>query len=95
MRIGGFGELENIRRALMRDDSSRAYARPDPAATPADAKPTDEVQLSGAVQLMGKLRETPDVRADEVARLQKELSDGGYPPAEKLRSAVKRLLADL
>ncbi len=93
MRIGGQGELENLRKSIMRDDPARTR-KPE-----ADGvrKPggSDEVQLSSEVRILGKLKQVPDVRQERVETIRKEIAEGTYLTPERLESGIRNMLSQL
>jgi negative regulator of flagellin synthesis FlgM len=70
-------------------------ARPaeSPQATGADL--TDRLDLSEAGQIAARMAEIPDVRADRVADIRAALANGTYETADKLDTAVERLLDEI
>ncbi len=73
--------------------NGRAHASPTPPATP--ARGSDSVELSSAAQMLGKLRELPDVRQDLVDRVRAEIASGTYETPDKVDAAVDALLEDV
>lgn len=55
----------------------------------------DEVEISELGQLLDKVHELPDIRADLVARIRAEIAAGTYETEEKLKIAIDRLLDEL
>ncbi|GIX02093.1 MAG: flagellar biosynthesis anti-sigma factor FlgM [Thermogutta sp.] len=55
----------------------------------------DEVQISELGQLLDKVHELPDIRADLVARIRQEIAAGTYETEEKLSIALDRLLDEI
>lgn len=55
----------------------------------------DEVQISELGQLLGKVHELPDIRADLVAKIRAEIAAGTYETEEKLKIAIDRLLDEI
>lgn len=66
-----------------------------PYTPPASATPTDEVQISSVGQLLGRLSEVPDIRANRVAELRAAILEGRYESEEKLSVALDRLLDEI
>jgi negative regulator of flagellin synthesis FlgM len=56
---------------------------------------TDELQLSPAAQMAGKLNEIPDIRWDRVNSIRASIADGTYMTDDKLNGAVDRLLDEI
>jgi len=82
-----------------RPAASESVLNPDPAVSPpanaAQHRPADQVELSAAAQLLGRLDDLPDVREDLVARVREQILDGTYETEEKLDAAVSELENDL
>lgn len=55
----------------------------------------DELELSPMGQLLDKVHELPDIRADLVARIRSEIAAGTYETEEKLQIALERLLDEI
>ena len=66
-----------------------------PSSTPTTATPTDELQLSDAGQLASRLADIPAIRADKVAAARAAIADGTYETANKLDTALSRLLDEI
>ncbi len=66
-----------------------------PNSTSQSAQPTDELQLSEAGQLAGRLAEIPDIRADKVASARAAIASGTYETSAKLDTALSRLLDEI
>ena len=56
---------------------------------------SDVVEISTAAALAAKVQEIPDVRADLVARVKREIEAGTYETPERIEAAVEKLLNDL
>ncbi len=55
----------------------------------------DELHLSPVGQLLDKVHDLPDIRADLVARIRAEIAAGTYETEEKLQVALERLLDEI
>jgi negative regulator of flagellin synthesis FlgM len=68
-----------------------------PAATntPASINTTDELQLSPAAELAGKLGDIPDIRWDRVNTIKAAIADGTYMTDDKMNGALDRLLDEI
>jgi len=53
------------------------------------------VEISTTAALAAKVQEIPDIRADLVARVRREIEAGTYETPERIEAAVERLLYDL
>ena len=54
----------------------------------------DRVELSAHAQLLHRLLQLPDVRAELVETVHQAIRDGTYETPEKLEAAVQRLLEE-
>jgi anti-sigma28 factor (negative regulator of flagellin synthesis) len=94
MRIGGHGELENLRKSLMREDPART-PRPGKAdETGQQGGKSDEVQLSSEARVMGKLGRVADVRTERVEQIKAEVKSGTYVTRDKLHNGIRKMLRD-
>jgi anti-sigma28 factor (negative regulator of flagellin synthesis) len=57
--------------------------------------PVDQVELSDIPDLVAELDGPSEVRAERLAQIKAAVDDGTYETADKLQSAVDRLLLDL
>jgi negative regulator of flagellin synthesis FlgM len=55
----------------------------------------DELDISQEADLVSRVRDLPDVRADRVAQLRAEIAAGVYETDEKLDIALGRLLDEM
>ncbi|MCX7935104.1 MAG: flagellar biosynthesis anti-sigma factor FlgM [Planctomycetota bacterium] len=93
MRINGFGELENIHKALRKDESALRAGKS--ASAEAAARSSDEVAISLQAKLMARLRQIPDVRPEEIRRILAKIEEGTLTNSEALDSAIERMLRDI
>ena len=56
---------------------------------------TDQVDISPAAQLAGQVSDIPDIRQDRVATIKAAIADGTYETADKLSTAIDRLLDEI
>lgn len=70
-------------------------APPAPQATPTPARQPDEVTLSDVGQLVARVQEMPEIRAEKVAEIRAQLAAGTYDVDGKLDAALNRLLDEL
>ena len=56
---------------------------------------TDEVNISPAALAAGQINDIPDVRGDLVASIKSAIANGTYETADKLGTAVDRLLDEI
>ena len=57
--------------------------------------PVDQVELSEIPDLVSELDGPSEVRAERLTQIKSAIDDGTYETADKLQSAVDRLLLDL
>ncbi len=65
------------------------------ANTPASIDTTDELQLSPAAEMAGKLNDLPDIRWDRVNTIKAAIANGTYMTDDKLNGALDRLLDEI
>ena len=63
--------------------------------TPASIDTTDELQLSPAAEMAGKLADIPDIRWDRVNTIKAAIADGTYMTDDKMNVALDRLLDEI
>lgn len=61
----------------------------------AAGSPADQVDISPAAEAAAQAAESGDIRADLVARVRGEIASGTYETAEKLDTALDRLLDEI
>ena len=66
-----------------------------PAAAPESSSIGDRLDISEAGQIAGRLADVPDIRADRVQELRAAIQSGNYETADKLSTAVDRLLDEI
>lgn len=69
--------------------------RVSPSHTPSSASQADEVQISSVGQLLGRLADMPDIRANRVAELRAAILEGSYESDDKLSLALDSLLDEI
>jgi negative regulator of flagellin synthesis FlgM len=55
----------------------------------------DELDISQEADLVGRVEDLPDIRADRVAEIRAEIAAGVYDTDEKLDIALGRLLDEM
>jgi anti-sigma28 factor (negative regulator of flagellin synthesis) len=55
----------------------------------------DKVELSQHAQMLSRLSKLPDIRADLVDRVRRQIADGNYETSDKVDAAVDKLADDL
>lgn len=94
MKIGGFGELESIRKTLQKD-AGVSQSIQEEQAERSSASQADAVEISDQAKVLGKLSKTSDVRSEELSRVKEKLDDGTLVTDESVREGVSKLLGNL
>lgn len=55
----------------------------------------DSVSFSRQADLIGRVREMPEIRADRVADLKRQIAAGNYDSDQKLDAALDRMLDEI
>ena len=66
-----------------------------PTPQPEAFRETDQLDISPEADLVSRIRELPDIRADRVAEIRSEIESGTYETPDKLESALDRLLDEI
>jgi negative regulator of flagellin synthesis FlgM len=66
-----------------------------PAAANYQAQETDQLDISREADLVSRVRDIPDIRADRVAEIRAQIADGTYETGDKLEIALSRLLDEI
>jgi negative regulator of flagellin synthesis FlgM len=56
---------------------------------------TDQVDISSEAQMLASMNNISDVRAERVAEIREQIAAGQYETADKLETAMDRLLDEL
>ena len=71
-------------------------ASPAQATQPADSwLGVDELDISHEADMVSRVRDLPDIRADRVADIRAEIAAGVYETGDKLEIALGRLLDEI
>lgn len=57
--------------------------------------PQDQLELSSAGKMLDQLNQSPDMRAERIARIKEAIENGTYDTDEKLEAALSNLLDSL
>jgi anti-sigma28 factor (negative regulator of flagellin synthesis) len=95
MKVGGFGELENLRKSQNQKDTARTSRRSGRPDGGGQSRKTDAVELSGPARLMGKLSQVPEIRAERVEAIKGELERGEYLTEEKVKDGIRKMLEQI
>ena len=55
---------------------------------------TDQLDISPEADMVSRIHEMPDIRADRVAQIRQAIQDGTYETEEKMSMALDRMLDD-
>lgn len=69
--------------------------QPPQVDTSLDTTPLDQVDISAEADLVSRVHELPDIRADRVEDIRAEIDAGVYETDEKLDVSVGRLLDEI
>ncbi len=69
--------------------------QPPQVDTSLDTTPLDQVDISAEAELVSRVHELPDIRADRVEDIRAEIDAGVYETDEKLDVAVSQLLDEI
>ena len=72
----------------------RAMA-PQPSAQSSNITGADQLDISREADMVSRVRDLPDIRADRVAEIRAAIEEGVYETDEKLELAVGRLLDEI
>jgi negative regulator of flagellin synthesis FlgM len=56
---------------------------------------TDQVDISSEAQMLANMNDISDIRAERVAEIREQIAAGQYETADKLDSAMDRLLDEI
>jgi len=80
---------------------AQAIQGPQRVKGPAPQQPTDSIHgadqldISPEADMISRIRDVPEIRADRVAEIRAQIADGVYATDEKLEIAVGRLFDEL
>lgn len=72
----------------------RSYSS-QPTSAPAKSAGGDELNISSEADMISRVRDVPDIRADKVARIKAQIASGTYETDEKLDIALSRLFDEI
>jgi hypothetical protein len=95
MRISGYGEFQQMRKTVQKDDAqSKDKAKKD-ISEQNIAGSDDAVQISGEARVKIKMRQASDFREAKVADVKERLDAGTLVTPESLKRGTSRMLNDL
>ncbi len=68
---------------------------PQPSAQRSNITGADQLDISREADMVSRVRDLPDIRADRVAEIRAAIEEGVYETDEKLELAVGRLLDEI
>lgn len=93
MKIDGFGELPQVKKALRKLDK---LGKDKEAPVPKSGQgQSDTVELSSQAKMANAMKNVPDVRSEKVREIKEQIAKGEYLTPEKLNQAIDNLLQDL
>ena len=97
MKINGYGEFNQLRRLVQKDDEKTSGKAAKKAAAESQTAPEngDAVQISPEARMRGKLRSMPEVREAVVARVKAKMDAGTLVTDESIRSGSRKMLESL
>jgi negative regulator of flagellin synthesis FlgM len=66
-----------------------------PSAPSSDVRGADQLDISPEADIVSRMRDIPDIRAERVAEIRAAIAAGTYETADKLEAAVGRLLDEI
>jgi negative regulator of flagellin synthesis FlgM len=90
MQIYGTSQLHGAQSINAPHLQRAAEVRPGTAASQ-----SDQVDISPAAEMAGKVSDIPDIRQDRVATIRAAIADGTYETQDKLSTALSRLLDEI
>lgn len=96
MKISGYGEFQQLRKSLQKDDAElRENAERAEKAEEAEGSKSYAVSISPEARRKGKLRMASDFRADKVADVKARLEAGTLVTNESLKSGTQKMITNL
>ncbi|MCC8108554.1 MAG: flagellar biosynthesis anti-sigma factor FlgM [Planctomycetes bacterium] len=92
MKISGYGEFQQMRKASQKDD---AHLKETAERAEADSESADAVTISPEARRKGKLRMASDYRESRVADVKARLEAGTLVTDESLKSGTRKMLGAL
>ncbi len=92
MDVSGLGSAQGA--GPIRSSVPTNTARPAEAAA-VPTTPKDELEISAAGQMLDRIGETPEMRAERLAQIKEAIDNGSYDTDEKLDAALSRMFDSL
>lgn len=101
MRVGGYGEIENIRKAIQKDDKRMERKSSSGSGEGASVR-GDSVEISSegkqravAGRASRKLADLPEVRQSKIAQVRAEMADGTLTSEANVKAGIRKMVAAL
>ena len=94
MDVSGLGSVHGnnpVRSAGPAGSTAPANAASSNAPQSPLTSPKDELEISEAGQMLDRLSESPEVRAERIAQIKEAIDNGDYDTDEKLEAALSRM----
>lgn len=94
MRVSGYGEFQQMRKLVQKEDVLEKEKSGENRETRAAAE-GDAVQISSAARSKAKLRQASDFREEKVRGVREKMESGTLVTDESLRSGTRKMLDSL
>ncbi len=95
MKIGGYGEFENIQKTTRKDSSSRLTSTESETSSNSSAERSDAVQISSQAKVMGKLQQVSDVRQEKIQAVMEKIESGELMTEDAVKEGISGMLESL
>lgn len=99
MKVGGFGELENIRKAIQKEEPKPPARKETSTASESGASRDDAALVSNQARdlllrdrMNAKLKQLPDIREDKVKEVLSRLNSGELMTPNAVKDSIARML---
>lgn len=90
MDVSGLGPVQGSGPARPANPLASSPSAPGAAHSPIPS-PRDELEISAAGQMLDRLSDSPEVRAERIAQIKEAIENGDYDTDEKLEAALERM----
>ncbi len=92
MDVSGLGSVQGSGPVRAAGPAGAAPANSAVPAAPSPlTSPKDELEISAAGQMLDRLSDSPEVRAERIAQIKEAIENGEYDTDEKLEAALSRM----
>ncbi len=95
MKISGYGEFQQMRKASQKDDAQLKETADKNEELQENQDSSDAVSISPEARRRGKLRMASDYRQDKVADVKARLAAGTLVSDESLKSGMRKMLGSM